>query len=249
MTQRLVGRGALVTGSTDGIGRAIAEAFAREGARVVVTGRSQERGREVVAGIAESGGSAFFVAADLSDPEAVGELARRSNELIGHVDVLVNNVAYLIPATSTADTTPDLIDSSLALSVRAPFLLTAALAPGMAARRSGSIVNVGSINGSIGMNGAALYGATKAALHSLTKSWAAEFGPSGVRVNTVAPGPTATRHNEEIKEYLTAMVARVPSRRISDLAEVAAAAVFLASDDASHVHGATLPVDGGMHAV
>jgi NAD(P)-dependent dehydrogenase (short-subunit alcohol dehydrogenase family) len=105
--------------------------------------------------------------------------------------------------------------------------------------------HIGSINGIIGLNGAALYGATKASLHSLTKSWAAEFGPAGIRVNTVAPGPTLTERNEAIADHLAGLVANIPSRRLSTTAEVAAAVVFLASDDASNIHGSTLSVDGG----
>jgi NAD(P)-dependent dehydrogenase (short-subunit alcohol dehydrogenase family) len=194
MPSRLTGKSALVTGSTSGIGEAIAHAMAAEGARVVVTGRERVRGDEVVAAITAAGGQAAFVVGDLAGGgEAIDELSRQAVEAAGgQLDVLVNNAAYL------------------------------------------------------GMNGAALYGATKAALHSLTKSWAAEFGPHGVRVNTVAPGPTLTAHNEAIGDYLAGMLSTVPSRRMSTTAEVAAAVVFLASADASNIHGATLPVDGGF---
>jgi NAD(P)-dependent dehydrogenase (short-subunit alcohol dehydrogenase family) len=118
----------------------------------------------------------------------------------------------------------------------------------MLAYGSGVIVNVGSINGVTGMNGAALYGASKAALHSLTKSWAAEWGRFGIRVNTVAPGPTATELNTAAAEQLAPMIASVPSGRLSEPSEVAAVVSFLASDEASHVHGATIAVDGGMAA-
>ena len=119
----------------------------------------------------------------------------------------------------------------------------------MAHRGYGSIVNIGSINGLIGMGGSALYSATKATIHSLTKSWADEYGPAGVRVNTVAPGPSLTERNADIAELLAPLLARIPSRRASTLSEVAAAVVFLASDDASGINGATLSVDGGWSAV
>jgi NAD(P)-dependent dehydrogenase (short-subunit alcohol dehydrogenase family) len=128
-------------------------------------------------------------------------------------------------------------------------LLTGLIAPGMAARGGGAIVNVGSINGLVGMAGSALYSATKSAIHSLTKSWAAEYGPSGVRVNTVAPGPTLTERNAALADHLAPLIARMPSRRMSSLDEVAQAVVFLASDDASNIHGSTLSVDGGFSAV
>ena len=251
MTAKLTGRTALVTGSTSGIGRAIAVALAVEGAHVIVSGRDSVRGGAVVDEIAAAGGKADFVSADLAGGgSAVTELATRAQETAGgHIDILVNNAAYLLPAISTPDTTEAQIDAAFNVSVKAPFLLTAALAPAMSERGGGAIVNVGSISGIIGMNGAALYGSSKAALHSLTKSWAAEFGPTGIRVNTVAPGPTLTEHNEAIKPYIDKLVANIPSRRMSTTAEVAAAVVFLASDDAANVHGSTLSVDGGFVAI
>jgi NAD(P)-dependent dehydrogenase (short-subunit alcohol dehydrogenase family) len=248
MAARFAQRSVLVTGSTNGIGRATALAFAAEGAHVLVTGRDGERGQKVVAAIEEAGGRADFIAADMAagEPE-VTRLAQWATELAGGpVDVLVNNAAYLVGGAPTADTTDEVIDLALTVSVKAPFLLTKALAPAMAARGSGAIVNVGSINGLVGMKGSALYGATKSALHSLTKSWAAEFGPSGVRVNTVAPGPTTTERNEAIRDRLDQLVAGTPSGRTSTTAEVAAAILFLAGDDAANIHGATLAVDGGF---
>jgi NAD(P)-dependent dehydrogenase (short-subunit alcohol dehydrogenase family) len=240
MTARLTGRTALVTGSTSGIGRAIATRFAAEGARVIVTGRRAEVGEKVVAAINEAGGSATFVAGDLSSGSGVNALAAAALEAAGgRVDILVNNAAALVGGAATVDTAEDLIDRVLSTNIKA-------LVPAMLAYGAGAIVNVGSINGLIGMNGAALYGASKAALHSLTKSWVAEWGRLGVRVNTVAPGPTETEWNAQHSEYIGTLLANVPTRRMSRLSEVADVAVFLASDEASHVHGATIPVDGGM---
>jgi NAD(P)-dependent dehydrogenase (short-subunit alcohol dehydrogenase family) len=251
MPDRLLHRTALVTGSTSGIGQAIAAALAAQGAHVIVTGRSATRGAEVVGSIAAAGGRADFVAADLAQGgTAVRQLVERTTELAGGtVDILVNNAAYLIGGSATVDTGESMIDQALAVSVKAPFLLTAAIAPAMAERGSGAIVNVGSINGLVGMDGAALYGSTKAALHSMTKSWAAEFGPLGVRVNTVAPGPTLTERNRAILGHLEGLVATIPSRRLSTVDEVAAAVVFLVGDDAANIHGSTLSVDGGFTAV
>jgi NAD(P)-dependent dehydrogenase (short-subunit alcohol dehydrogenase family) len=119
----------------------------------------------------------------------------------------------------------------------------------MQARGAGAIVNIGSINALTGMPGSALYSATKAALHAMTAAWAAEFGPLGIRVNTIAPGPTDVEWSTPIRPYLERIVSTVPSRRLSSPAEIAAAAVFLASDEAAHIHGATLPIDGGLTAV
>ncbi|RZU75377.1 NAD(P)-dependent dehydrogenase (short-subunit alcohol dehydrogenase family) [Micromonospora kangleipakensis] len=250
MAGRLDGRTALVTGSTSGIGRVIATAYAAEGAYVIVTGRRVDEGGKRVAEIAEAGGRATFVPADLRDGEGVAALARTALAATdGRIDILVNNAAALVGGRASTETDERMIDRVLATNVKAPLLLASALVPPMLDRGEGVIVNVGSINGMIGMNGAALYGASKAALHSLTKSWSAEWGRRGVRVNTVAPGPTETEWNEGLRDQLKRLVDTSPSGRLSGAAEVAAVAVFLASGDASHLHGVTIPVDGGMTAV
>jgi NAD(P)-dependent dehydrogenase (short-subunit alcohol dehydrogenase family) len=239
---RLTGRTALVTGSTGGIGVAIASRLAQEGARVLVTGRRREAGEKIAASL---GGHAAYLPGDLAvAPEL---LARSALDVAGgRIDVLVNNAAALVGGRATADTPASLVDTVLAVNVRAPFLLTAALAPAMIAAGHGVIVNVGSVNGEVGMSGAALYGASKAAMHAMTKAWAAEWARSGIRVNTVAPGPTATDFNASIADHLDPLVGHTPSGRMAEPAEVAAAVAFLASDEASGVHGATIMVDGGM---
>ena len=239
------GRIALVTGSTDGIGVAIARALATGGAEVIVNGRNAERGEQVVQGILDGGGEARLVVADLSTPDGVRALAAAA----GPVDILVNNAAMLITPQPTADVAEDVIDRALAINIRAAFLLTGLLAPAMVERGSGAIVNVGSINGLVGMAHSALYSATKAAIHSLTKSWAAEYGPVGVRVNTVAPGPTVTPVLAVYADRIQRIVDRAPSQRPSTPEEVAAAVAFLVSDAAANIHGTTLSVDGGLTAV
>lgn len=250
MTARLQDRTALVTGATDGIGAAVARALAAEGARVVVGGRDSARGEKVVAAIAEAGGRADFVRADLAHASAVHDLAAAAHDFAGGpLDILVNNAAMLITPGPTAEVSVDLLDRALAVNVRAAFLLTGLVAPAMAARGTGAIVNMGSINGLFGMAGSALYSMTKAAIHSLTKSWADEYGPSGVRINTVAPGPTATEKVAAMEEHLAPLISRLPSRRTGTPDEVARAVVFLVSDDASNIHGATLSVDGGRSAI
>ncbi|MCX4462293.1 SDR family oxidoreductase (plasmid) [Streptomyces sp. NBC_01340] len=251
MTQRLTGRTALVTGSTAGIGAAIAAALAAEGAFVVVSGRDEHRGAEVVARIEKDGGAAAFVKADLSaGADAIGRFATDAVAAAGgRIDVLVNNAALLLAPAPTAEVAQETIDEALAVSVRSVFLLTGLLVPPMAERGHGAVVNLGSISGMRGMAHSALYSMTKAAVHSLTASWAAEYGPHGVRVNTVAPGPTLTEKVAAMEEHLAPIIAGMPSRRAGTPAEVAAAVVFLASDEASQVHGATLTVDGGFTAV
>jgi NAD(P)-dependent dehydrogenase (short-subunit alcohol dehydrogenase family) len=240
------GRTALVTGSTDGIGVAIARTIAAaEGAQVIVSGRNAERGEQVVQSILDAGGVARFAAADLSTGDGVRALAASA----GPVDILVNNAAMLITPQPTADVAEDVIDQALTTNIKTVFLLTGLLAPGMADRGNGAIVNVGSINGLVGMAHSALYSATKAAIHSLTKSWAAEYGPSGVRVNTVAPGPTITPIMATHADRIQRIVARAPSQRPSTPEQIAAAVAFLVSENAANIHGATLSVDGGLTAI
>jgi len=165
------------------------------------------------------------------------------------VDVLVNNAAQLIEPAVTPEVPASLIASALAVNVAAPFLFTGVLVPAMVERGWGAVVNIGSINGVVGMARSALYSATKAALHSLTLSWSAEFAAAGVRVNPVAPGPTATSLNLEREQLLAPIMARIPSGRMSTVDDIGAAVVFLASDPARNIHGATLSVDGGYTAV
>ncbi len=188
-TPSLTGRTALVTGSTSGLGAGIAVALARAGAHVVVTGRTRSRGEQVVTQIESQGGRAVFVPVDFSTgPEAVSELAAAATDAAGgRLDILINNVATLVQPAPTADVTAEEITAAFGVSVITPFLLTGLLAPAMAQRGDGAIVNIGSISGINGAAGSALYGATKASVHMLTKAWAAEYGPSGVRVNAVAP--------------------------------------------------------------
>lgn len=243
MTAALAGRRALVTGSTSGLGAGIAIALADAGADVVVTGRDRARGAEVVRRIESGYGSAVFIPVDFSEGDtAISELAAS----VGRIDILVNNVATLVQPAPTSDVTATEIASAFAVNVATPFLLTGLLAPGMAERGEGAIVNVGSISGIIGAEGSALYGATKASIHLLTKAWAAEFGPRGVRVNAVAPGPIATERNAEFADAIAPVLARVPSHRMSTVEEVAATVAFLAA--AGNMHGSIVTVDGGATA-
>src|SRR5580692_3440047 len=183
----LEGISALVTGATSGIGRAAAEELGRRGAELVVHGRDADRGSAVVDTITAQGGKARFVAADLTDPVQLGHLVEQA----GPVDVLVNNAGFSWFGP-TADLDVATFDRLFAANVRAAYFLVAALAPKMVARGSGSIISLGSMAGQVGLVGGAAYGATKATLASMTRSWAAEFGPAGVRVNAIAPGPVFT---------------------------------------------------------
>jgi NAD(P)-dependent dehydrogenase (short-subunit alcohol dehydrogenase family) len=192
----LLGRRALVTGATAGIGAAIATALGRDGAEVLVLGRDAERGAGIVA---------------------------------------------------TPEVGVDDFDAMFAANVRAPYYLVAAFAPGMAARGWGSIINIGSMAGTVGLAGGAAYGATKAAVAALTRSWAAEYSASGVRVNTVAPGPVYTR--PEARDLFDTIGATTALGRAAEPDEIAGFVAFLASDNASYITGATLAVDGGRTAI
>src|SRR5260370_1781559 len=213
MTNDLTGSTALVTGGNSGIGRAAALALAGLGAHVVLSGRDATRGEQVVAAIRAQGGRADFVATDLSDEASARQLARQATELGGgHVDILVNN-AGIFPFGPTDEASEADFDRAFAVNVKAPFFLVAELAPAMAKRGHGAIINVTTMVAEFGAPEMALYGSSKAALVLLTKSWAAEYGPDGVRVNAVSPGPTRTEGTPPMAQALDQPASPAPSGR------------------------------------
>jgi NAD(P)-dependent dehydrogenase (short-subunit alcohol dehydrogenase family) len=239
----LRGQRALVTGATSGIGRAVALQLARDGAEVVVHGRNAERGAETVGEITDAGGKSSFVAADLGDAADVQWLAGE----VADVDILINNAGIAL-FKPTAEFDLAAFDKMFASNVRAPFFLVAAFAPAMAARGNGSIVSLSSMAGGVGLVGGAAYGATKAALEAMTRSWAAEYSASGVRVNAIAPGPVYTP-SPSGPDFITALGETTPMHRASQPEEIAEVVAFLASPRASYITGTTVAADGGRRAI
>jgi NAD(P)-dependent dehydrogenase (short-subunit alcohol dehydrogenase family) len=181
---------ALITGATSGIGRAVANKLAQLGVHVFLVGRNVERGEKAVAEIRTAGGRrADFIPSDLRDASSAREVARRAIELgNGHVDILINN-AGVYPFAPTHETSEELFDKVYSLNVKVPYFLVAELAPLMAKRGGGAIVNLSTMVADYGAPGMSLSGSSKAAINLLTKAWTAEYGRSGVRVNAVSPGP------------------------------------------------------------
>ncbi|MCW2523156.1 MAG: Short-chain dehydrogenase/reductase [Frankiales bacterium] len=251
MTDRLKDKTALITGATSNIGRAIATAFAAEGAQVVVSGRSAQRGGEVVAEIRAAGGRADFIAADLDGSAAVSAAlaAEATRVLGGRIDILVNN-AGIFPGAGTAATDETSFDEVYAVNVKAPFFLTAAIAPAMAARGDGAVINLGSWIARLGIPVGALYSSTKGAVETLTRAWAAEFGPAGVRVNAISPGVVRSPElPQDVSHPGEAMMNGTPFGGSGSPDAIAHAAVYLASDEAKFVQGTVIDVDGGRVAV
>jgi NAD(P)-dependent dehydrogenase (short-subunit alcohol dehydrogenase family) len=215
---------------------------------VALTGRDEGRGAELVGAIAAAGGNARFIALDLDGSAAAStELAERATAgLGGRIDVLVNN-AGIFPGATTPATDEESFDRVYAVNVKAPFFLTAAIAPAMVAAGGGAIVNLGSWVARLGIPVGALYASSKGALETLTRAWAAEFGPAGVRVNAIAPG--VIRSEGDGMEMVEGMMRGTPAGGSGRPEAIAHAAVYLASDEATFVNGSVLDVDGGRVGV
>lgn len=234
-----------MTGSSRGIGAAIARALDAAGARVLLAARDADALAAVAADLTHN---PVVLPADLGTADAVVDLAQRALAAAdGGIDVLVNNAAHA-RRVSLADTDAELIDALMAVNVRAPLLLVRALADTLA-ERGGSVVNITSVSGVVGTPNRAAYGASKAALDSITRSLAMDLGPRGIRVNAVAPGVVDTdlwARNKQIPEAVASTTALTPLRRWAQPEDIADVVTFLASDAARFVTGQTLAADGGM---
>ncbi|SDJ04584.1 SDR family NAD(P)-dependent oxidoreductase [Nonomuraea jiangxiensis] len=248
---QLAGKVALVTGATSGIGEAIARAYAREGASVVLTGRRAELGESVADEIRANGGKAAFLAADLTAPGAPEAVVEAAAGAFGGLDVLVNNAAAFGSALTHEVTEAD-FDRITVLNYRVPYFLTKAALSHLLANRTSKIVNVGTMGAVKSWPGASVYNSSKAALENLTRTWAHEYGPQGVNVNAISPGLVAdapmaatTLAQVDVETYL---IPTIPARRLCTVQDVVAAAIFLAGPGSDYLHGTRILLDGGLTA-
>jgi NAD(P)-dependent dehydrogenase (short-subunit alcohol dehydrogenase family) len=240
---------ALITGGTSGIGRATTKKLAELGIHALAVGRDAEAGKKTIGEIRAAGGEADLILADLQDAASAHTVVKKAIELgNGHVDILINNVG-IYPFGPTHEMTEEQFDRVFSINVKVPYFLVAELAPLMAERGKGAIVNVSTMVADYGAPGMSLYGSSKAAMNLLTKTWAAEYGPRGVRVNAVSPGPTLTEGTKAMGEGLAQLAAQAPAGRPATADEIAEAIVFLATERASFINGAKLAVDGGRTAI
>jgi len=241
----LAGRTALVTGASRGIGAATARALAGAGARVALVARGRVALEAVASDLPHE---PVVIGADLVDRDAPATVVHRALDALGGIDILVNNAAAAA-RLATVDTDAAVIDELLAVNVRAPLLLIGALVPSMIDRGSGSIVNLSSVSGLVGTPRRAAYAASKGALDAATRSLAIELGPSGIRVNSVAPGVVDTAlwaKNKAIPGVVEGIERQTPLRRWAIPDDIADVVVFLASDAARFITGETISVDGGI---
>jgi NAD(P)-dependent dehydrogenase (short-subunit alcohol dehydrogenase family) len=246
---RLANKVAIVTGAANGIGRAIAELFAEQGAWVLVADIDREAGESVAREICESGGEAKFVHTDVTSPEQVGRAVQLAGEKSGRIDVLVNNAAHLGDWLDVQAATPEQWDHSYAITLKGAVQFTRAVLPWMVGNKSGSIANIASVQGLVAGRSSAVYTSMKHSLIGLTRSTALDFGPYGIRANAICPGPIRTRISPPLgSEMHQRQIAKTMLARTGEANEVAWAAVFLASDESSYITGIALPVDGGWTA-
>jgi len=239
---------AVVTGASRGIGRAIAAAFAREGAAVVICGRKQETLDRVAAEMANAPGRVLPLVCHVGRADQIQQLVETAHREFGRIDILVNNAATNIAQEPVLQIDETKFDKMVEINLKSAFRLIQAVAPGMCSRRWGSIINIASISGLRPQHHGMLYSMTKAALIMMTQSYAMELGPSGVRVNAIAPGLIQTVLSEYFwkdESRREKILEEQPIKHLGQPEEIAELAVLLASDRGSYITGQTMVVDGG----
>ncbi|MCY4622089.1 MAG: SDR family NAD(P)-dependent oxidoreductase [bacterium] len=253
---KLQGRAALITGAGSGIGRATAELFAGEGAGVAILDRDGRAAESAASDISAVGGEAYPVVADVSSADEVARAVARAARFLGRLDIVYNN-AGVGSTGSVADITEEDWDLCFAVNVKGTYLTSQAAIPHLEAAGGGSIINQASVAALVGIPGFSAYSAAKGAVVSLTRAMALDLAPMGIRVNALCPGTVYTplmeplmreRGGGSVERGLEITAAKYPIGRIGTPMEIAQAALFLASDDASFVTGAAFTVDGGMTA-
>lgn len=246
---RLANKVAIVTGAAHGIGRAIAQLFAEEGAWVLLADIDREAGAAATQEIHDQGFQAEFSLTDVSKQDDVDRAVQTAARQANRIDVLVNNAAHLGDWLDVRQATPEQWQQSFSVSLLSAALFTRAVLPLMTRHKSGSIINVASFQALVAGRSSAVYTSMKHALVGLTRSTAVDFGPQGIRANAVCPGPIRTRISPPVgSELYQRQISKTMLARTGEAREVATAALFLASDDSSYVTGAALPVDGGWTA-
>jgi len=243
---RLEGKVAIITGSGRGLGKEAAFLFAEEGAKVVVGDINYESAEEVAAAIGEKGGEAMAVKLDVAAFASIQAMVDKVLERFGSIDVLVNNAGITADA-QLVKMNEDQWDRVIAVNLKGVYNCTKAIAPIMIARGSGRIINTSSVVGVYGNFGQTNYAATKAGVIGMTKVWARELGRKGITVNAVAPGFTMTEMMSTVPEkILSGIRDKTPLGRLGEPRDIAYAYLYLASDEANFVNGATIQVDGGL---
>lgn len=247
---RLENKTAVITGGTSGIGEATAKLFAREGARVAVVGRNEEKGKSIVEEISSNGGQAVFVQCDVSKEEDAKKMVDQVIKEFGQIDILYNN-AGIAEFGTVHETEEENWNKVLDINLKGVYLCSKYVIPHMQKQKKGSIISTASVAGMIGYPGAAAYCASKGGVHNLTKAMALDYGPDGIRVNDICPGVIETPmtvgafgSGEEVKKQ----AADYPIGRVGTPEDIAYAALFLASDESTFVTGTSLIVDGGFTA-
>jgi NAD(P)-dependent dehydrogenase (short-subunit alcohol dehydrogenase family) len=250
-TDQVTGRAVLITGALTGIGRATALAFAREGARIVVSGRHADKGKALVSELQEIGAEATFIKSDVRHEDEIRTLVDETVNRFGRLDVAVNNAGTEGKPGPLTDQTAESYQATFDTNVLGTLLSMKHELRVMLAQGHGSIINVSSTYGRMGAPGASVYVASKHAVEGLTKAAALEAAGSGVRVNVIAPGPIETGMLNRFTgtdERKAGLVAGVPLKRVGRPEEIAQTIVFVASDKASFITGASIAVDGGKLA-